>query len=44
MKKKCEIEKLMSDFSLEHRNVDHKRSLIIDYTGILLEDMISIQV
>ncbi len=43
-KKKCEIEKSTLDFSFEHENLNHKRSLIIDNKGILLEEVISIQV
>ncbi len=43
-KKKCDIEKSTLDFSFEHENLNHKRSLIIDNKGILLEEVISIKV
>ena len=42
--KKCEIEKSTFDFSFENENLNHKRSLIIESKGILLENVISIQV
>jgi len=42
--KKYEIEKSTFDFSFEHKNLNHKRSLIIDSKGILLEEVISTQV
>jgi hypothetical protein len=41
---KCEIEKSGFDLMLEYINIDCKRFLIIDYKGILSNEMISIQV
>lgn len=43
-KRSARSKKSTFDFSFEHENLNHKRSLIIDSKGILLEEVILIQV